>query len=71
MARSLNVRAKGKAGLEGFDDPNGEQIPSWDRQRPIEQVLPRSRPVVGVVPSNSSPRAPRLPEPGKIPAASP
>lgn len=71
MARNFRVEAKDRVGQEGFGDLNGEQIPNWDCQRPIEQVLPTSRPVVGVLPSTPSPRAASSPEPRNIPAASP
>lgn len=69
IARSLGVEARGKdkVGREGFGDLHAEQAPSWDCQRPIEQVLPR--PVVGAVPSTPSAGAARPPEPRKIPAA--
>ncbi|CAN0440306.1 unnamed protein product [Pylaiella littoralis] len=75
MVRRLNFKSKDRVGQEGFGDLNVEQTPSWDCQRPIEQVLPTSRPVVGVFPSTPSLRAARSParspEPRKIPAASP
>ena len=70
MARSFSVEAKNRVGREGFGDLNVEQKPSWDCQRPIEQVLPTSRPVVGVLPSTPSPRAAGTPEPRNIPQAS-